>query len=68
MLLSPSNGLLIGMLQIKIHQLLYQGFTFSRNTFIKEQLILYFRHSRTFYGSRVCNDGIQIELIVIYLL
>ena len=39
MLPSPSNGLLISMFQIKIASTAL-WFTFSRNTFIKEQLIL----------------------------
>ena len=68
MLLYPNTAIVVGSLQIEVHQLFYQRLSFCSNAFVEKQLSFHLSHSTTFYGCTMSNDRIQVELFVVYLI
>ena len=57
----------VSSLQIKVHQLFLHTSSLRGNTLIKQQLVLNFRDGTPFDSRGMGNNGIQIELFVVYL-
>ena len=67
MLTNPLTPIVVGHFQIKIHHLFRHRALTTGDTFVKQQLVFNLCHCRTFNSCGVRNDGVQIELLVIYL-
>ena len=62
-----TDALFIRAFQIQVHHLLRDGLTFRRDALVKEHLVFNLRHGGSFDCRGMGDNGIQIELTVIYL-
>ena len=66
-LLNPLATIVVGILEVEVHQLFQHGALAGGDALVEEQLRLHLGHRAAFNGSGMHNDGVQIELVVVYL-
>ena len=62
------NRPLIGCLEVKVHILFFNTFPFDADPLVEHDLVLDLRDCRTLHRRGMRDEGVQIELVVIYLL
>ena len=65
MAFSNPDTFFIGLFQVQIHHLFWNGLSFRGDSLVKQQLVFNFRHRRAFDGRGMGNERVEIELLSI---
>ena len=63
----PLPAVVVGGLQVEVHVLLHDGALVGGDALVEEQLCLHFGHGTALDGGRVGDEGVEIELLEVYL-
>jgi len=65
---SSLTSVVVSHLQVEVHLLFQHGSLAAGDAFVEQQLRLYLSHRTALDGCRVRDDGVQIELVEVYLI